>query len=126
MQVRETGPQQTRSAHSGGPRCPLRQSPSHPGPKSPRPPRTSSPVTKCAASPTTAFALSRPAAPDTLHHTPIGVFRNIDRPVYDTLMAGQLDTAIDNNGKGELTTLLTGDDTWTVPSHRVPHSRRPQ
>ncbi|MFJ4205641.1 2-oxoacid:ferredoxin oxidoreductase subunit beta [Streptomyces sviceus] len=78
------------------------------------------------ASPTTAFALSRLADPDTLHHTPIGVFRNIDRPVYDTLMADQLDTAIENHGKGDLTTLLTGNDTWTVPSHRVPHSRRPQ
>ncbi|WP_406156767.1 2-oxoacid:ferredoxin oxidoreductase subunit beta [Streptomyces sp. NBC_00882] len=78
------------------------------------------------ASPTTAFALSRLADPDTLHHTPIGVFRDIDRPVYDTLMADQLDTAIENNGTGDLTTLLTGNDTWTVPSHRVPHSRRPQ
>ncbi|MBK3525644.1 2-oxoacid:ferredoxin oxidoreductase subunit beta, partial [Streptomyces sp. MBT70] len=47
-----------------------------------------------AASPTTAFALSRLADPDTLHHTPIGVFRSVDRPVYDTLMADQLDTAV--------------------------------
>ncbi|MCL6739521.1 2-oxoacid:ferredoxin oxidoreductase subunit beta, partial [Streptomyces neyagawaensis] len=44
-------------------------------------------------SPTTAFALSRLADPDTLHHTPIGVFRSIDRPVYDTQMADQLDKA---------------------------------
>src|SRR5690606_39692210 len=35
-----------------------------------------------AASPTTAFALSRLADPDTLHHTPIGVLRSVDRPVY--------------------------------------------
>ncbi|WP_256107929.1 2-oxoacid:ferredoxin oxidoreductase subunit beta, partial [Streptomyces sp. ODS05-4] len=39
------------------------------------------------ASPTTAFALSRLADPDTLHHTPIGVLRSVRRPVYDTLMA---------------------------------------
>ncbi|MFJ9079804.1 2-oxoacid:ferredoxin oxidoreductase subunit beta, partial [Streptomyces sp. NPDC102278] len=65
-------------------------------------------------SPTTAFALSRLADPDTLHHTPIGVLRSVERPVYDTLMADQLDTAIDRNGKGDLTTLLTGNDTWTV------------
>ncbi|MCX5073935.1 2-oxoacid:ferredoxin oxidoreductase subunit beta [Streptomyces sp. NBC_00513] len=64
--------------------------------------------------PTTAFALSRLADPDTLHHTPIGVLRSVQRPVYDTLMADQLDTAIDRNGKGDLTTLLTGNDTWTV------------
>ncbi|MEU5684920.1 2-oxoacid:ferredoxin oxidoreductase subunit beta [Streptomyces venezuelae] len=65
-------------------------------------------------SPTTAFALSRLADPDTLHHTPIGVFRNVERPVYDTLMADQLDTAIEQNGKGDLAALLAGGDTWTV------------
>ncbi|MFB7040079.1 2-oxoacid:ferredoxin oxidoreductase subunit beta [Streptomyces sp. NPDC056294] len=67
-----------------------------------------------AATPTTAFALSRLADPDTLHHTPIGVFRSVDRPVYDTLMADQLDTAVAQHGKGDLTQLLTGNDTWTV------------
>ncbi|MET9886426.1 2-oxoacid:ferredoxin oxidoreductase subunit beta, partial [Streptomyces sp. NPDC006430] len=65
-------------------------------------------------SPTTAFALSRLADPDTLHQTPIGVFRSIDRPVYDTLMADQLEAAVDTKGKGDLATLLTGNDTWTV------------
>ncbi|MFI9421794.1 2-oxoacid:ferredoxin oxidoreductase subunit beta, partial [Streptomyces werraensis] len=66
------------------------------------------------ASPTTAFALSRLADPDTLHHTPIGVFRSVGRPVYDTLMADQLDTAVDQHGKGDLAALLAGSDTWTV------------
>ncbi|MFD4969823.1 2-oxoacid:ferredoxin oxidoreductase subunit beta [Streptomyces sp. NPDC058424] len=67
-----------------------------------------------AASPTTAFALSRLADPDTLHHTPIGVFRSVDRPVYDTAMADQLDAAIEQRGKGDLAALLAGGDTWTV------------
>ncbi|MFF7357697.1 MULTISPECIES: 2-oxoacid:ferredoxin oxidoreductase subunit beta [Streptomyces] len=67
-----------------------------------------------AASPTTAFALSRLADPDTLHHTPIGVFRSVERPVYDTAMAEQLDTAIEQKGKGDLSALLAGGDTWTV------------
>ncbi|MFI7406689.1 2-oxoacid:ferredoxin oxidoreductase subunit beta, partial [Streptomyces sp. NPDC049541] len=67
-----------------------------------------------AESPTTAFALSRLADPDTLHNTPIGVFRNVDRPVYDTQMTDQLDTAIEQNGKGDLAALLAGGDTWTV------------
>ncbi|MGW6262716.1 2-oxoacid:ferredoxin oxidoreductase subunit beta, partial [Streptomyces sp. NPDC055085] len=66
------------------------------------------------ASPTTAFALSRLADPDTLHHTPIGVFRSVERPVYDTQMTDQLDTAIEQNGKGDLGALLAGGDTWTV------------
>ncbi|MFD9871920.1 2-oxoacid:ferredoxin oxidoreductase subunit beta [Streptomyces niveus] len=65
-------------------------------------------------SPTTAFALSRLADPDTLHHTPIGVLRSVRRPVYDTLMNEQLDTAVERNGKGDLTQLLAGNDTWTV------------
>ncbi|MGW5090085.1 2-oxoacid:ferredoxin oxidoreductase subunit beta [Streptomyces sp. 067-1] len=67
-----------------------------------------------AASPTTAFALSRLADPDTLHHTPIGVLRSVERPVYDTLMSEQLDTAVEQNGKGDLAALLAGNDTWTV------------
>ncbi|GAA2733698.1 2-oxoacid:ferredoxin oxidoreductase subunit beta [Streptomyces nogalater] len=67
-----------------------------------------------AASPTTAFALSRLADPDTLHHTPVGVFRSVERPVYDALMAEQLDTAVEQRGKGDLAALLAGGDTWTV------------
>ncbi|MFD0024388.1 2-oxoacid:ferredoxin oxidoreductase subunit beta [Streptomyces sp. NPDC058382] len=67
-----------------------------------------------AASPNTAFALSRLADPDTLHHTPIGVLRSVERPVYDTLMADQLDTAIEQQGKGDLGALLAGKDNWTV------------
>ncbi|WP_411071384.1 2-oxoacid:ferredoxin oxidoreductase subunit beta [Streptomyces sp. cmx-4-25] len=67
-----------------------------------------------ATTPTTAFALSRLADPDTLHRTPVGVFRSVERPVYDTLMAEQLDTAVERYGKGDLAQLLTGNDTWTV------------
>ncbi|KIF02857.1 2-oxoacid:ferredoxin oxidoreductase subunit beta, partial [Streptomyces sp. RSD-27] len=67
-----------------------------------------------APTPTTAFALSRLADPDTLHHTPIGVFRTTRRPVYDTLMAEQLDAAVDRHGKADLGALLTGTDAWTV------------
>ncbi|WP_299535035.1 2-oxoacid:ferredoxin oxidoreductase subunit beta [uncultured Streptomyces sp.] len=67
-----------------------------------------------AASPATAFALSRLADPDTLHHTPIGVLRSVERPVYDTLMSDQLDAAVARDGKGDLGALLAGQDTWTV------------
>ncbi|MER5434210.1 2-oxoacid:ferredoxin oxidoreductase subunit beta [Streptomyces sp. NPDC002588] len=66
------------------------------------------------SSPTTAFALSRLADPDTLHNTPIGVFRSVERPVYDTQLAEQLDTAVEQHGKGDLAALLAGGDTWTV------------
>ncbi|WP_405899326.1 2-oxoacid:ferredoxin oxidoreductase subunit beta [Streptomyces sp. NBC_00727] len=67
-----------------------------------------------APSPTTAFALSRLADADTLHHTPIGVLRSVERPVYDTKMAEQLDLAVERNGKGDLAALLAGNDNWTV------------
>ncbi|MFJ2112297.1 MULTISPECIES: 2-oxoacid:ferredoxin oxidoreductase subunit beta [unclassified Streptomyces] len=67
-----------------------------------------------ATSPTTAFALSRLADPDTLHHTPIGVLRSVQRPVYDTLMSDQLDAAVERHGKGDLAAMLAGSDTWTV------------
>ncbi len=66
------------------------------------------------ASPATAFALSRLADNDTLHHTPIGVLRSVERPVYDTLMADQLAAAAEQRGPGDLATLLAGSDTWTV------------
>jgi len=67
-----------------------------------------------ATSPTTAFALTRLADADTLHHTPVGVLRDIQRPVYDTDMADQLEHAVEQHGKGDLATLLAGNDTWTV------------
>ncbi|MEU9128361.1 2-oxoacid:ferredoxin oxidoreductase subunit beta [Kitasatospora sp. NPDC048540] len=65
-------------------------------------------------SPATAFALTRLADADTLHHTPIGVLRDVHRPVYDTLMAEQLTRATTEQGAGDLAALLHGSDTWTV------------
>ncbi|MBK3525884.1 hypothetical protein JHN54_30380, partial [Streptomyces sp. MBT70] len=44
---------------------------------------------------------------------------SVDRPVYDTLMADQLDTAVDQRGKGDLAALLAGGDTWTVVGGRA-------
>ncbi|MFF7452757.1 2-oxoacid:ferredoxin oxidoreductase subunit beta [Kitasatospora sp. NPDC008115] len=67
-----------------------------------------------AAGPSTAFALSRIADADTLHHTPIGVLRDVRRPVYDELMADQLATAATDRGEGDLAALIAGGDTWTV------------
>ncbi|MFJ7246762.1 2-oxoacid:ferredoxin oxidoreductase subunit beta [Kitasatospora sp. NPDC098652] len=67
-----------------------------------------------AAGPLTAFALTRLADADTLHHTPIGVLRDVRRPVYDTLMADQLARAAAEKGPGDLAALLAGTDTWTV------------
>ena len=67
-----------------------------------------------AAEPSTAFALSRLADFDTLQNTAIGIFRDVRRPVYDHLLAEQLDRAT-AKGPGDLASLLAGSDTWTVP-----------
>jgi 2-oxoglutarate ferredoxin oxidoreductase subunit beta len=59
-----------------------------------------------------AFALSR-LTRDAVGATPIGVFRDVERPVYDELMEEQLATAQEQK-EGELGALLGGGDTWTI------------
>ncbi|MFC4913722.1 2-oxoacid:ferredoxin oxidoreductase subunit beta [Actinomadura gamaensis] len=63
--------------------------------------------------PSQAFALSRLDSP-AFEHTPIGIFRNVDRPSYDELMRAQLDEAVETQGKGDLAALLGSGDTWRV------------
>jgi 2-oxoglutarate ferredoxin oxidoreductase subunit beta len=46
--------------------------------------------------------------------TPIGVFRDIERPVYDELLAGQLEHAAASRGAGDLGKLLHSGDTWEL------------
>jgi 2-oxoglutarate/2-oxoacid ferredoxin oxidoreductase subunit beta len=60
-----------------------------------------------------AFALSR-IAHTPVGPTPIGVFRDVERPVYDELMAEQIATATEERGAGDLRELLHGGDTWTI------------
>jgi 2-oxoglutarate/2-oxoacid ferredoxin oxidoreductase subunit beta len=64
--------------------------------------------------PSLAFMLSR-LAHSTHKPTPIGVFRDVDRPVYDELMAEQLEAAA-KQGRGDLAKLLHGGDTWEISS----------
>ncbi|HHU09299.1 MAG TPA: 2-oxoacid:ferredoxin oxidoreductase subunit beta [Intrasporangiaceae bacterium] len=67
--------------------------------------------------PTAAFALSR-LDDGTMTHVPMGVFRNVDRPTYDDLVRGQVESAVAGAGRpsddASLDTLLRGTDTWTV------------
>ena len=60
-----------------------------------------------------AFALTR-VTQETHGGTPVGVFRDIERPVYDELMAEQLATAEEKRGKGDLAELLHSGETWTI------------
>jgi 2-oxoglutarate ferredoxin oxidoreductase subunit beta len=46
--------------------------------------------------------------------TPLGVFRAVERPVYDTLMAEQIESMRSEQGEGELGKLLHAGDTWAI------------
>jgi 2-oxoglutarate ferredoxin oxidoreductase subunit beta len=63
--------------------------------------------------PSLAFALSRLTL-GTVGAAPLGVFRDVDRPVYDELMSSQLEAARAKSGEGDLRALLTSGDTWTI------------
>jgi len=63
--------------------------------------------------PSLAFALSR-LTQETCGATPIGVFRQVEAPVYDDLMAAQGDAAVAQRGDGDLEALLHAGETWVV------------
>jgi 2-oxoglutarate ferredoxin oxidoreductase subunit beta len=65
--------------------------------------------------PSYAFALSRLSNIDP-RYAPMGVFRDVKRPVYDVLMSEQLDTAAATapGDAAALQGLLLGADTWSV------------
>jgi 2-oxoglutarate ferredoxin oxidoreductase subunit beta len=63
--------------------------------------------------PSLAYALSRLASGPSMP-TPLGVFRQIERPVYGDGMEDQLRRAAEQQGPGDLTRLLSSGDTWTV------------
>jgi 2-oxoglutarate ferredoxin oxidoreductase subunit beta len=63
--------------------------------------------------PSYAFALSRLDTAD-FRHTPVGVFRQVEQPSYDRLMAEQIAAAKARSGPGDLGALLAGSDTWEV------------
>ncbi len=63
--------------------------------------------------PSLAFALSRITF-ETDGAVPLGVFRSVERAVYDDLMSEQLEVARERSGEGDLSALLHSGDTWTV------------
>ncbi|MBA2890149.1 2-oxoglutarate ferredoxin oxidoreductase subunit beta, partial [Nonomuraea soli] len=71
--------------------------------------------------PSVAFALSRLDEP-AFEHVPIGIFRQVDRPAYDTLINEQVDAAVAEKGPGDLAALLQGGDTWRISSTPEPRS----
>ncbi|MEI6648442.1 MAG: 2-oxoacid:ferredoxin oxidoreductase subunit beta [Actinomycetes bacterium] len=63
--------------------------------------------------PSYAFALSRLSASE-LNHVPVGVFRDVARDEYGSLVNNQIAEAIEKQGRGDLTKLLASGDTWVV------------
>jgi 2-oxoglutarate ferredoxin oxidoreductase subunit beta len=63
--------------------------------------------------PTLAFALSRLADRPTVP-TPVGVFRDVDRPTYELEVQRQIVTEVERHGAGDLATLLESGATWDV------------
>jgi 2-oxoglutarate ferredoxin oxidoreductase subunit beta len=63
--------------------------------------------------PSLAFALSRVASGPT-SPTPIGVFRDVERPDYGAQVDRQIEAAVSAKGRGELAKLLSSGSTWTI------------
>jgi 2-oxoglutarate/2-oxoacid ferredoxin oxidoreductase subunit beta len=65
-----------------------------------------------AHNPSMAFMLSR------MHHPqmpePMGVFRAVDRPIYDMGVNGQMEAALAKQGEGDFDALFNSGDTWSV------------
>ncbi|MGZ4446165.1 MAG: 2-oxoacid:ferredoxin oxidoreductase subunit beta [Nocardioides sp.] len=67
--------------------------------------------------PTTAFAISRLTDAGYLNQSPIGIFRQVERPSYDDGARGQVATAREaapGDPADRLARLIGGGDTWTV------------
>ena len=74
--------------------------------------------------PTMAFAISRLTDSGYLNTSPIGIFRQVERPTYDDQAREQVTAAVDEAveaGDGDaadrsarLAALIGGGDTWTI------------
>jgi 2-oxoglutarate ferredoxin oxidoreductase subunit beta len=69
------------------------------------------------ADPSTAFAISRLTDAGFLNQSPIGIFRQVERPTYDDQARAQIETSAHNDpvaAADRLSALVNSGDTWTV------------
>ncbi|HSM01481.1 MAG TPA: 2-oxoacid:ferredoxin oxidoreductase subunit beta [Acidimicrobiia bacterium] len=66
-----------------------------------------------AESPAAAFALTR-LSHNPIGPTPVGVFRRVERPLYETTLQQQIHDSQASRGPGELSKLIRSTGTWTV------------
>ena len=45
---------------------------------------------------------------------PLGVYRAVERPTYETLLEEQVQSEVEKEGAGNLEQLLDSGDTWVV------------
>lgn len=64
------------------------------------------------ADPTLVYLLARMRHPE--FPEPIGVFRDVQSPTFETQMQAQIDLAISTRGQGDLNKLFSSGDTWQV------------
>ncbi len=64
------------------------------------------------AEPSLAYLLSRMHYPE--FPEPMGVFRAVERPIFEDLVMGQVHSAVKSKGKGDLAALLASGETWKV------------
>jgi len=77
--------------------------------------------------PTMAFAISRLTDAGYLNQSPIGIFRQVERPTYDDQARAQVATARDavtGTPTERLAALIGGGDTWTVALPAGPAQRQ--
>jgi 2-oxoglutarate ferredoxin oxidoreductase subunit beta len=67
--------------------------------------------------PTYAYLLTQMEYPEM--PVPLGIFRSIERPTYDSMMQDQVQASIQKHGEGKLKDLLYTSDTWTVTESKV-------
>ena len=65
-----------------------------------------------AEEPALAFLLARMRHPE--FPEPVGVFRDVNRPIYDERVVAQMEEAKSKYGEGDLNALFHSGDTWTV------------
>jgi 2-oxoglutarate ferredoxin oxidoreductase subunit beta len=67
--------------------------------------------------PSTAFAISRLTDAGYLNRSPIGIFRQVERPTYDDQARAQVSDAVakvDGTPEDRLASLIGAGDTWTI------------
>lgn len=67
-----------------------------------------------AADPSPAFSLSRLTDTGVLQQSPIGIFRQVERPSFDDQVRGQITMPQPGERMSALQGLINGSDTWTV------------